>query len=117
MPRATNAPASRKRRKKVLKAAKGYYGVRSRLFRTAVEAVRKGWLNAFSGRRKKKGDFRQLWITRIGIATKQRDLSYSQFIKGLSLSNIKLNRKMLADIAVNDSQGFDEIISKVKAVL
>ena len=113
MPRATNAVASRRRRKKVLKDAKGYKGGRSRLFRTAVEAVRKGRMYAFAHRRKKKGDFRALWIARIGAAAVQRDLNYNGFISGLKKLDILLNRKMLADIAVNDPKGFDLLVEKV----
>lgn len=114
MPRATNRPASRRRRKKVLKLAKGYYGARSRLYRTAVEAVRKSWLNAFDGRKKKKGDYRRLWISRISIALKARGLKYNKFIQALGVSNVKLDRKMLADIAVRDPKGFDAIVDAVK---
>ncbi len=115
MPRVSNGPASRRRRKRVLKAAKGYYGVRHNLYRTAVEAVRKGMANAFHGRKRRKRDFRSLWITRIGITARNYGLSYSKFIKALSDSKITLNRKMLAEIAVTDPKGFEAIVEKVNA--
>ncbi|OED34836.1 50S ribosomal protein L20 [PVC group bacterium (ex Bugula neritina AB1)] len=114
MSRATNAVSSRRRRKRVLKKAKGYKGGRSRLFRTAVEAVRRGMAYSFAHRRKKKGDFRSLWIGRIKIAANERGLTYSRLIHGLNQVEIKLNRKMLADIAVYDPKGFDLIVKKVK---
>ncbi len=117
MPRSTNAVASRRRRKRVLKKAKGYRGGRSRLFRTAVEAVRCGMAYSFAHRRKKKGDFRSLWVTRIKIAANQRGLSYNRLIHGLAQANIALNRKMLADVAVNDPKGFDLIVEQVQASL
>ncbi|MBU0651019.1 50S ribosomal protein L20 [bacterium] len=117
MPRATNGPASRKRRKRILNESKGYHGKRKNLYRTAVEAVRKGWLYAFDGRKKKKGDFRSLWINRISIAVKQRGLSYSKFINGLKLANIILDRKMLAEIAVTDEKGFDAIVNQAKTFI
>jgi large subunit ribosomal protein L20 len=115
MPRVTNAPASRERRRRALKAAKGYHGARSKLYRTAVEAVRKAWLNAFNARRKKKGDFRRIWITRIGIAVKQHGFSYSKFMHAMKLANIKLDRKMLSEIAISDEKGFNAIVDKVKS--
>jgi large subunit ribosomal protein L20 len=117
MPRSTGRVASRRRRKRILKDAKGYKGGRSRLFRTAVEAVRKGLMYSFAHRRKKKGDFRKLWIVRIKIATEARGLKYSRFIYALEKANIDLNRKMLADMAVNDTKGFDAVFEKAKVAL
>ena len=117
MPRVTNAVASRKRRRRVLKQAKGYRGGRSRLFRTAVEAVRRGMAYSFAHRRKKKGDFRAIWITKIKIAVNERGLSYSRFMHAISLSGIGLNRKMLANIAINDPKGFEFILDKAKQSL
>ena len=113
MPRATNNVATRRRhKKKVLKMAKGYKGGRSRLYRTAVEAVRKGLMYSYAHRRKKKGDFRSLWVSRIKAAAQLHGLSYSKLIHSLQKSDIQLNRKMLADIAVNDTKGFEAIIKK-----
>jgi len=113
--RVTNAVASRRRRKRVLKKAKGYRGGRSKLFRTAVEAVQKAMAYSTAHRRKKKGDYRSLWVGRIKVAVQERGLSYSQFMGALIKAKVLLNRKMLADIAVNDTKGFDEIVSIAKA--
>lgn len=118
MPRARNAVASRARRKKVLKAAKGYYGGRSRLYRTAKESVRRGLSYAYAHRRTRKRDFRRLWITRINAASRLYGLSYSLFIHGLKKAGVLLDRKILADIAIHDKEGFArlaELASKAKA--
>lgn len=117
MPRSTYRVPSRRRRKKVLKQAKGYRGGRHRLYRTAVEAVNKGMMYAFAHRRKKKGDFRTLWIARIQIAVQERGLSYSRFIHALNKANIEINRKMLADMAVHDTKGFDAVFDQAKAAI
>lgn len=117
MPRATNAPASRRRRKREIKLASGYYGARHNRYRTVIESVRTGLSRAFQGRKKRKTTFRSLWITRLGIATKAQGVSYSQFIKGLALAKIEINRKFLSDMAINDKEAFDQIVAKVKAVL
>ncbi|NIN00643.1 MAG: 50S ribosomal protein L20 [candidate division Zixibacteria bacterium] len=106
MPRARNAVASRARRKKVLKAAKGYYGGRSRLYRTAKESVRRGLSYAYAHRRRRKRDFRRLWITRINAASRLYGLSYSVFIDGLKKAGVLLDRKILADMAIHDKEGF-----------
>lgn len=106
MPRARNAVASRARRKKVLKAAKGYYGGRSRLYRTAKESVRRGLSYAYAHRRRRKRDFRRLWITRINAASRLYGLSYSVFINGLKKAGVLLDRKILADMAIHDKEGF-----------
>ena len=102
MARATNSPASRKRRKKVLKYAKGYFGNKSKLFRYAKEAVQHAWQYAYAARRKKKGDFRGLWIVRLNAACRNAGISYSRFIEGLKAANIVLDRKVLSDLAIRD---------------
>jgi large subunit ribosomal protein L20 len=106
MPRASNNVASRRRRKKVLKRAKGNYGARSRLLRTAKETVQKGLVYAYRDRRNKKRDFRRLWITRISAMCRAQGVSYSAFMNGLKKSGINLDRKMLADIAARDEATF-----------
>lgn len=98
-----------KKRKKVLKAARGYYGGRSKLYRTAKQSLRKAWRYSWAHRRQKKRDFRRLWITRINAAARMRGLNYSRFINGKKKADIELNRKMLADLAVNDVPAFDKI--------
>ena len=118
MPRATKAVASRARRKKILKAAKGYYGGRSKLYRTAKESVQRGLAYAYAHRRRKKRDFRRLWIVRINAAARLYGLSYSLFINGLKRAGVILDRKALADMAVRDKEGFAklaELVSKSKA--
>ena len=117
MPRATNAPASRKRRKRVLEQAKGFMGGRHRLFRTATEAVDKAMAQSFEHRRKKKGDFRALWIARLTAACRAQGMSYSRFINGCAKSEIALNRKMLSEIAIHDPEGFTAIVEQAKAAL
>jgi large subunit ribosomal protein L20 len=109
MTRATNAPQSRHRRKKILKAAKGYRGGRSRLLKTAAVAVMRSRQYAYRDRKKRKGDFRRLWIIRINAAARENGLSYSKFIMGIKKADITLDRKILADMAVTDPQGFAEI--------
>jgi len=116
MPRATNNPAAKRRHKKVLKAAKGNYGGRRKLYRTAKETVQKGLAYAYRDRRARKRDFRRLWIIRINAAVRLYDLSYSRFIDGLNKADIKLDRKVLADMAVRDPEGFKQIVESVKAV-
>lgn len=117
MARATNAVASRKRRKKVLKQAKGYYGHKSIGFRTAKEQVRKSMEYQFRDRKNRKRDFRKLWITRINAAVRQFDLSYSQLMYGLKLANVELNRKMLSEIAIIDIKQFESIVNIAKKAL
>ncbi len=111
MPRSTNNPASRHRRKKVLKQAKGYFGVRKSRYKIANQAVMKAGVNAYRDRRRKKRDFRRLWITRISAACKIEGMSYSNFVFGLSKKGILINRKMLADIAVRDKEAFLNLIT------
>ena len=103
MTKVKHAPSSLKRKKKVLKAAKGQRGARSKLLRTAKEAVRKSMIANYAGRKQKKGDFRALWITRISAACKEEGISYSKFIAGLKSAKIELNRKILADLAMNEA--------------
>lgn len=114
MPRVTNNPAAKHRHKKFLKAAKGNYGGRSRLYRTARETVQKGLKYAYRDRRNRKRDFRRLWIIRINAATRLYGLSYSRFIDGLNKAGINLDRKVLADMAVRDSNGFQKLVESVK---
>lgn len=110
--RATNAV---KKRRKILKQAKGYRGAKSKLYRVAREQVMKSGMYAYIGRKQKKRDFRALWITRINAACRLNDISYSRFIAGLKTKNIDLNRKVLADIAVKDPEAFAELVKQVKA--
>ena len=115
MARVKGALATRKRRKKTLKLAKGYFGAKSKLFKTAKEAVMKSGNYAFVGRKQKKRNFRQLWIARINAAARINGLSYSRFMNGLKKAGVNLNRKVLADIAVNDPQAFTALCEKAKA--
>lgn len=117
MARVKGAMMTRKRRKKVLKLAKGYWGGKSRLFRTANEAVMKSLAYSYVGRKNKKRDFRSLWITRISAGCKMNGINYSQFICGLKKSGISLNRKMLSEIAINDAPAFTALVEKAKAAL
>lgn len=115
MPRVKGGVASRRRHKKVLKQAKGYYGSRSKSFRPANQAVMKSLNYAYIHRRQKKRDFRKLWIARINAASRQEGMSYSRFINGLRQAGVEVNRKMLADLAVNDSKAFSELVALAKA--
>ena len=117
MARIKGALATRKRRKKVLKLAKGYFGAKSKLFKTAKEAVMKSGNYAYIGRRLKKRDFRRLWITRISAAAKLNGMNYSTFMNGLNKAGVQINRKMLADIAVNDAAGFTKLTDAAKKAL
>ncbi len=117
MARIKGAIMTRKRRKKVLKLAKGYFGAKSKLFKTAKEAVMKSGNYAYIGRRLKKRDFRRLWITRISAAAKINGMNYSTFMNGLKKAGIELNRKMLAELAVEDAAAFAAIAEKAKAAL
>lgn len=114
MPKVTHKVASRKRKKKVLKKARGYYGARSRLYRTAKEAVNRGLAYAYRDRRNRKREFRRLWIARINAAVRGHGLSYSIFIKGLKKAGVNLDRKNLADIAVRDSATFTKLVEMAK---
>ena len=117
MARIKGAMMTRKRRKKILKLAKGYYGGKSKLFKSAKEAVMKSGQYAYIGRRQKKRDFRRLWITRISAAAKLNGMNYSTLMNGLKKADIALNRKMLAELAVSDPEGFTAIAEKAKAAL
>ncbi len=114
MARATTGRVHHKRSKKILKDAKGYIGARSKLFRTAKDARRRALENSYKDRKRKKRDFRSLWITRINAAARLCDISYSRLISGLGKSNIEINRKMLAELAVRDLNAFSKIVDKVK---
>jgi large subunit ribosomal protein L20 len=114
MPRSVNAVASRKRRKKILKQAKGYWGRRKNVYTVAKNAVEKGMVYAYIGRKQKKRNFRSLWIARINAGCRQHDMSYSQFIGKLKNADIELNRKVLADLAMNHPDAFKAVIEKVK---
>jgi large subunit ribosomal protein L20 len=114
MPRAKGGFKTRRRRKRVLSQAKGYYGAGSRLYRSATEAVDKSLLSAYQDRKMKKRDFRSLWIIRINAAVRALGMTYSQFMAGLKKANITLNRKVLADMAYSDPQGFSRLIETVK---
>ena len=114
MARVKGAVTTRARHKKVLKRAKGYYGAKSIRFRMANQAVMKSGMYAYVGRKNKKRDFRRLWIARINAAARQNAMSYSKFMSGLKKANININRKMLAEMAVSDSQGFAALVEKIK---
>ncbi len=114
MPRSVNAVASRRRRKKILKAAKGYFGARSNVYTVAKNAVEKAYSYAYRDRRNKKRAFRRLWITRINAAARQEGLTYSRLMNGLKNKNIDLNRKVLADLAMNHPDAFKAVVDQVK---
>jgi large subunit ribosomal protein L20 len=117
MARVKGAMMTRKRRKKILKRAKGYFGSKSTHFRVANQAVMKSLTYAYIGRRQKKRDFRRLWITRISAACKQNGMNYSTFMNGLKKAGIEINRKMLSEIAVADAASFTALTEKAKAAL
>ena len=117
MARIKGAMMTRKRRKKVLKLAKGYFGGKSKLFKTAKEAVMKSGQYAYIGRRQRKRDFRRLWIARINAAAKLNGMNYSTFMNGLKKAGITMNRKMLAELAVSDAAAFTALTEKAKAAL
>ncbi|WP_027626873.1 50S ribosomal protein L20 [Clostridium lundense] len=115
MARVKRAMNARKYHKKILKLAKGYYGGKSKLFKTANESVVRALRNAYVGRKLKKRDFRKLWIARINAATRSNGLSYSKFMNGIKLAGIDINRKMLSEIAINDPKGFSDLVQIAKA--
>ena len=117
MARIKGALMTRKRRKKILKLAKGYYGAKSRHFKMAKQAVKKSGNYAYIGRKQRKRDFRRLWITRISAGCRMNGMNYSSFMNGLKKAGITLNRKMLAEIAVSDEKAFAAICEKAKAAL
>jgi len=114
MARVKGAMHTRKRRKKILKLAKGYRGAKSKLFRTANQAVMKSLVYAYRDRKQKKRDFRKLWIARINAATRMNGMSYSKFMNGLKKNGIEINRKMLSEIAVSDPAAFAKLVEKVR---
>jgi large subunit ribosomal protein L20 len=109
MARVTGSVARNRRKKKTLKEARGQFGARSKLYRTAKNAVERGWAYSYRDRRRRKRDFRRLWIARINAATREHDLSYSRFISGLRRAGVELNRKVLADLAVREPEAFAEL--------
>ena len=117
MPRAVSNVPRLKRKKQILKHAKGAFGARSKLWKAAKETVERGWVYAYRDRKNKKRDFRKLWIVRINAAARQHDMSYSVFINGLGLAGIEVDRKILADIAVRDPQAFGALAEKARAAL
>jgi len=117
MPRATNAPAANKRRKKVLKHAKGYFARKSKLYRYAKEAVEHAWQHAYRDRKKKKSNARALWIIRLNAAVRAQGMSYSRFIEGLHAAKIGLDRKVLADLAIHDEVAFNVVVKQAQDAL
>ena len=117
MPRTKNTVASRERKKKYLKAAKGFFLGRSKLYRTAREAVERSMLFAYRDRRVRKRDFRKLWIIRINAAARLNGMSYNRFINGLKKADVDVNRKMLAEMAVNDTEGFKKLAEIAKTAI
>lgn len=117
MPRARNAVASRARRKKILKKARGYRGARHRTFTQASDAVRKAMQHQYEHRRHRKRNFRRLWIIRINAAARLHDLSYSVFMSGLRKANVEVDRKMLAELAVSEPAAFEELVNTAKQAL
>jgi len=117
MPRAANGTRRKKRRGKILKDAKGFFGRRSTNFRTAKDAVRKAGQYSYRDRKKKKSDFRSLWITRINAACKERGMNYSRFIDGLNKAGVTINRKALSNMAIEDAKSFDALVDLAKKQL
>ena len=115
MPRVKRGVVARKRRNRILNEAKGYYGARSKLFKTAREAVERGWRYAYRDRKQRKRTFRALWITRINAAARENGLSYSRLINGLKLANVEVDRKILAQLAVTDPQAFGALADLAKS--
>jgi large subunit ribosomal protein L20 len=114
MPRSTSAPARNKRKKKLMKVAKGYFGGRKNLLRTVKDAVERGWEHAYRDRKKKKRTFRALWIARINAAVRQHDMSYSRFINGLKEVGVELDRKAMADLAVHNPEAFTALVDRAR---
>ncbi len=114
MPRSVNVVAAKARRKKILKLAKGYWGRRKNVWTVAKNAVEKGWTYAYRDRRAKKREFRKLWIQRINAGAREHGMSYNQFMGGLKKAGIELNRKVLADLAMNHHEAFKAVVDKLK---
>jgi len=117
MARVKGGPVARRRRKRILKLAKGYFGSKHRLFRTAKAQVMKSYMYAYRDRRVRKRDFRRLWITRINAAARLNGITYNKLMHGLKLAGIEINRKMLADLAVNDAPAFQKLVETAKTKL
>ena len=117
MTRVKGGTVARARRKKVLKQAKGYFGSKHRLYKTAHEQVMHSGVYAFRDRKQNKRNFRKLWITRINAACRMNDISYSKFINGLNIAGVTINRKMLSEIAIHDEKGFTNLVAKAKTAL
>ncbi|RKD27296.1 large subunit ribosomal protein L20 [Caminicella sporogenes DSM 14501] len=117
MARVKKAVNAKKKHKKILKLAKGYYGAKSKLFRPANEAVMRSLRFAYIGRKLRKRDFRKLWISRINAAARMNGLSYSRFMNGLKLAGVNINRKMLSEMAIHDSEGFKQLVEVAKSKL
>jgi large subunit ribosomal protein L20 len=117
MPRVKRAVTGKKKRRKILKMAKGFFGARSRLIRTATEAVERSMKYAFGDRRVRKRDFRKLWIVRINAAARLNDIAYSRLINGMKKAHIEIDRKVLADLAVHDARAFSQIVTIAKESL
>jgi len=117
MPRATSTPARLKRKKQIMKAARGAFGARSKLWKPAKETVERGWRYAYRDRKNKKREFRKLWIVRINAAAHLHDMTYSKLINGLHLAGIEIDRKILADIAVHDPESFGALADKARSAL
>ena len=117
MARVTSAVPRHRKKKRYMKAAKGYWGARSKLWRVAKNAVERGWVYSYRDRKNRKREFRRLWITRINAAVRQHDLTYSRFINGLKLAGIEVNRKVLADLAVREPRAFEALVQQAKAQL
>lgn len=115
MPRVKGGPVTRRRRKRVLKLARGYYGSKHTLFKTAKQQVMKSLMYAYRDRRQRKREFRKLWITRINAAARMNGMSYNKLMHGLKVAGVDINRKMLADLAVNDSKAFAELVNLAKS--
>ena len=115
MPRVTSGPAKRRKTKRVLKKAKGYYGRRSKILTTARDAVERAEDNARFGRKQRKRDFRRLWITRISAAARERGVSYSRLMQGLKAANVQMNRKAMSDLAIADPKAFDALVEMAKS--
>jgi large subunit ribosomal protein L20 len=117
MPRVTSAVARHRKKKKYFRAARGYFGGRSKLWRIAKNAVERGWQYSYRDRKNRKREFRRLWISRINAAARQHDLSYSRFMNGLKLAGVEVNRKVLADLAVREPEAFGELVARAKKQL
>jgi large subunit ribosomal protein L20 len=117
MPRATSAVARHRKKKKYFRAARGYFGGRSKLWRIAKNAVERGWQYSYRDRKNRKREFRRLWIARINAAARQHDMSYSRFMNGLKLAGVEVNRKVLADLAVREPEAFGELVAQARSKL